>query len=381
MLDGVLVPGLVNAHAHLDLGGTEPLPAGRTFPDWLLAVGTLRAEDRDPAVAAEREARALGERGVVAAGDIDGSGGAGTAGRRAGGLAGLSYQEIVGLHPASARARLVEVTHRIERLGGAAGDLGVSPHAPYSVHGKILPEIVRVARARGWPLAMHLAESEEETRYLLHGDGPFVPFLEAIGRGTPFRRPPRVRPIEYAERAGLLEAGGVVIHGNDLSDDDVERLARHRSTVVYCHGTHRHFGRPPHRLGELMEAGVNVALGTDSGASNEGVDLLAELRRLAADRPDLEPLRLLRAATFGGRRALGREEGAATWEAGSVADAALFSPAPPELESMDARAVAEWVLSPAARLAATVHAGRRVDAPGTPRDGRAGQLDSVSGQG
>src|SRR5207244_2261842 len=111
--------------------------------------------------------------------------------------------------------------------------------------------IARAARRRGLRLAMHLAESAEETRYLLAGDGPFAEFLQAIGRGRPFESPPRLRPVAYAERAGLLEAGCVVIHGNDLDDDDIGILAARRAPVVYCHGTHAHFGRARHRLLDL----------------------------------------------------------------------------------------------------------------------------------
>jgi cytosine/adenosine deaminase-related metal-dependent hydrolase len=120
-----------------------------------------------------------------------------------------------------------------------------------------------------------------------------------------------MRPVAWAETTGLLGAGCLIVHGNDVDDDDIGRLVRHRSSVVYCHGTHTHFGRPPHRLRELVEAGVNVALGTDSGLSNRGIDLLDELRRLATDRPDLDPGLLLRCATRGGRVALGIDPAAA----------------------------------------------------------------------
>ncbi|HZM00092.1 MAG TPA: amidohydrolase family protein, partial [Planctomycetota bacterium] len=265
-----------------------------------------------------------------------------------------------------------------DRLGAAGA--GLSPHAPYSVHEDVVAEIVRAASRRGLRLAMHLAETPEETRYLLRGDGPFERFLGAIGKGRPFAGPPRLRPVAWADRAGLLEAGCVVVHGNDLDDDDLACLAARRASVVYCHGTHRHFERPRHRIGELLAAGVNVALGTDSGLSNQGIDLWDELRRLSVDRPDLDPLALLRCATAGGREALGLEPGAARWQPGTRADALLLGAPPPSVESLTARAVAAWALSGAARPAATVHGGEFVAGP-VASAGLAAFLDAPSAQG
>ena len=380
-IDAVLVPGLVNAHSHLDLGGHAPLPATGDFTGWLLGIGATRQAARDVAERAEREARQLLRSGATAVGDVDGTGGEGARGRRRSTLRGVSYLEVVGVRRDDARSRLARMLEAIDRLGAGTGDLGLSPHAPYSVHADVLPEIARAASRRGLPLAMHLAETEEETRYLLHGDGPFARFLEVIGRGAPFERPPGLRPIAYAEAAGLLEAGCVVVHGNDLDDDDIGILARHAASVVYCHGTHRHFDRPAHRLGDLLTAGVNVALGTDSGLSNRGVDLFAELRRLARERSDLPPVALLAAATTGGRRALRLDPGAACFAPGSTADALLVGPAPNQAEQLGAQGLLQWLLHGEDPVLASWHHGEPVT-PLDAADGRtSGLLDTLRAQG
>jgi len=376
VLDAVLLPALVNAHAHLDLAGAPPIPARASFTEWLLGVGAARGDARDVEAAARDEARDLLLRGVVAVGDVDASGGRATRGRRAAGVGGRSYLEIVGVGAASARARLAEALALADRLGDA-GALGLSPHAPYSVSAEVLSEIARAARRRGLQLAMHLAETPDETRYLLHGDGPFADFLRVIGRGRPFDVPPRLRPVAYADRAGLLQAGCVVVHGNDLDADDVELLAARGSSVVYCHGTHRHFDRPTHPLGRLLARGVNVALGTDSGLSNTGIDLLGEVRRLHAERDDLDPLDVLRCATLGGRRALRLAEGPATLRPGSAADALLLGAAPVDAERLAPRALAAWALSPAAGVLATLHGGHAQAGEAAPP----GFLDTAEGHG
>jgi cytosine/adenosine deaminase-related metal-dependent hydrolase len=376
----VLVPGLVNAHAHLDLAGADPIPPRDDFTAWLLGVGSVRGEDREVGARAAFESEALAKRGVTVVGDIEASGGHAHNGRLSTGLAGISYLEIVGVARESARARLAAALAIADRLGGPGSGLGLSPHAPYSVHGDVMPEIARAASRRGLPLAMHLAETAEETRYLLRGDGPFVSFLETIGRGRPFDSPPGVRPIAWADAAGLLSAGCLVVHGNDLDDDDIERLVRHDATVVYCHGTHRHFDRPAHRLPELLAAGVNIAFGTDSGLSNQGVDLFGELVRLHADRPDVPPLAILRCATLGGHVALGRDDGSAVFARGSRAEGVLLSPTPERVEELDAQVAAAWVLDGRTRPWLTVH-GEYVIADEATHPGHAAFLDSLPDHG
>lgn len=356
VLDALLVPALVNAHGHLDLAGSAPIPPGESFPHWLLGVGAARGQARDPAAAAEAQARLLAHTGVVAVGDVDANLGAGARGRRRAGLGGLTYLEIVGVAEASARARLRAALEHLDRSGGRSV-FGLSPHAPYSVSARVLPEIGRAARRRRLRLAMHLAETAEETRYLLHGDGPFVDFLETLGRGRPFESAPGLRPVAYARAAGLLGPDTAVIHGNDLDDSDIGHLLECGSPVVYCHGTHQHFGRPTHPLKKLMAAGVVVALGTDSGASNQGVDLLAECGRLVSDRPDVSPLEVLAAASRGGRTVLGWDPGPAVFAHGSPADALLLKLPVGEATPHSASSAAALVFSGRCSVLQTFHAG------------------------
>ena len=171
------------------------------------------------------------------------------------------------------------------------------------------------------------------------------------------------------------------MHANDLDADDVARLAARGSSVVYCHGTHSHFARPRHPIVELLAAGVNVALGTDSGLSNLEVDPWTELVRLVRERPDLDPLAALRCASLGGRRALRLPEGPARFERGAPADALLVGPVPAGWEPRDARTAWLGLLEGGAGPLATLAAGRpRASADEPPAALRA-FLDTVSGQG
>jgi aminodeoxyfutalosine deaminase len=117
--DLVLLPGLVNAHAHLDLAGAEPIAARADFTEWLTGVGRVRGDARDVESQARDEAGALARAGVTAIGDIDASAGAATRGRLQARVDGVSYLEIVGLSQQTARARLAAALELVDRLGGA----------------------------------------------------------------------------------------------------------------------------------------------------------------------------------------------------------------------------------------------------------------------
>ncbi|GJM22307.1 MAG: chlorohydrolase [Planctomycetota bacterium] len=372
----LLLPGLVNAHAHLDLSASPLLASNGNFCDWLAAVGQQRQGAVDPAEAARVQARRMAGRGVTLVADIDGSRGAGLRGRRAAQLAGRSDQELLGVVAEVSRRRLHDALQRLDREGAGPQEAGLSPHAPYSVARDVLPEIARAARHHGRGLAMHLAESVEETRLLTHGDGPFVAFLEALGMQLPFDATPGLRPIAYAHAAGLLGPDSLVVHGNDLDTDDLQLLHAQRAPVVCCHGTHQHFERPTHPFLKLREAGVTVALGTDSAASNSAPDLFTEMCRLVADRPDIAPAEVLRAGTLGGRRALQVEEGPACFEPGSRADGVLL-PLPDELQDAPVDDLLSFAFSGAVQPCASVHAGRTLLPVDGSESGPPGFLDTL----
>jgi cytosine/adenosine deaminase-related metal-dependent hydrolase len=198
---------------------------------------------------------------------------------------------------------------------------GISPHAPYTVSPILLRQLVTLARTRNMPLAMHLAESREELAFLKTGTGPFQELLdersmwdaEAVPRGS--------RPLDYLRL--LADAPrALVIHGNYLNDEEMAFLAgkRERMSLVYCPRTHAFFQHEPYPLTAAIAAGVRVALGTDSRASNPDLDLLAEMRFVARAYPTIDPHDVLRMGTLLGAEALGREDEVGSLTPGKLAN-------------------------------------------------------------
>ncbi len=282
----VILPGLVNAHAHLDLThiGPQPFDPARGFIAWLDMVRTRRATTRDAIRAAVAQGVRLSlESGVVAVADIAGAVDAKPSLFAAEALAasplwGASFLEFFALprDAAPLRDRLDSLFNPLWTAIEANNSnqrgvrIGLQPHAPYSVAPDAYAWAARVAAHRNLPLATHLAESPDESRLLARGDGPFRDFLASLALWNDYAAASLVShlsPIAHVLRA-TADHPLLAAHANVLTDDDIAILARSRTTIAYCPRASDYFNVPaaagPHRYRDLLAAGVPVALGTDS---------------------------------------------------------------------------------------------------------------------
>ena len=312
--DAVVIPGLVNAHSHLDLTGAGELArrdATEAFPEWLKRVIEFR-RCRAPEQVDSDIQRGLDEslkHGVTLIGDIA-AGGASREHLSKSPLRSVVFWELIGT-----TLERFETSFRIAVLGMAARPntptcrWGRSPHAPYTVHQR------GYELAAGVPgiQAVHLAESSAEMKLLRLRSGPFRPFLQEMGVWEPDGL---IRdPAEFLRTQPELRS--LFIHGNYLPADTP--LTANQSLVV-CPRTHLAFGHPPHPFREFLARGVNVCVGTDSLASNPDLDVLAELGELHRRYPDVPTDTLLRMGTIHGATALGFGDVCGTLEAGKSAD-------------------------------------------------------------
>ncbi|WP_202920499.1 amidohydrolase family protein [Urbifossiella limnaea] len=315
-----LIPGLVNAHTHLDLSGARGLvpPADAAhFTDWLRGVIAYRRGRTPEQVQADIRvglAEAL-RAGTTLLGDIAAEGASWDA-VAATPLRAVVFHELIGLP--HARAVLGIATARGWVSGRTPTPLcrpGLSPHAPYSVNARLHKEAVNLARETRFPVAVHLAESPAELELLRRRRGPLVEFLKRVGAWEPDGLAHEHE--EWLVRR-LRRAPDLYVHANYLTP--TRRLPR-SATVVYCPRTHAAFGHPPHPVRDFLARGVRVCLGTDSLASNPDLDPLAEARFVRARRPDVAADLILKMVTLAGAEALGWADEAGSLEAGKSADA------------------------------------------------------------
>lgn len=319
-----LLPGLVNAHTHLEFSHLER-PLGRpgiSLSDWIRQVIAWRsARADDPATAVAAGLRQSAMCGTTALGDISTSRpAAGSWGKARGDM--TCFFEVMA-RPESPRAELfADLCEKV--TCHAAADRwqgGVSPHSPYTVPPELLAQLTRFAAEERLPLAMHLAESRAELQLLRSGDGPLRDLLVERDLWDHLALPRGLRPLDYLRQIARTKRS-LVIHGNYLDDDELAFLAAHgdQMTLVFCPRTHAFFRHVTYPLAKALALGVHVALGTDSRASNPDLSLLDEMRFVAQHYPDVSPANVVRLATFAGARALGRDHNTGTITAGKLAN-------------------------------------------------------------
>ena len=300
--DVAIIPGPVNAHTHLDLSGiTERLPAGKNLPDWLTGVvAWRRSHPTNIESDIDRGLLEIMESGTVLVGDI-----ATTDQTLEGmiklGVQGTIFREVIGL-----RSERYEPLWEVAKRSPSVLDeiiSSASPHAPYSTSPVIYR---RAATSNGHvPVATHWLESAEEREFLTNASGPFREFLERIGAWTSDWKPPADLWEEY-----FPSGRWTLVHANYLTRQEIDRLTqpawRERiAAVVYCPRTHAYFGHPRHPFRELLAAGIPVALGTDSLASNPDLSVFNDGCFLAETCPDVDPALILQMLTIDGAASVG----------------------------------------------------------------------------
>ncbi len=323
----VLLPGLINAHCHLDytdMAGQITRP--RSFPDWIKELLALKAQwsYSDYAQSWLRGAKMLLRTGVTSVADIEAVPELLPEVWTATPLRIFSFLEMTGVKSHRAPEEILhEALDRIESLPSSAGSPGLSPHAPYSTPPELLRLSAEVARNRNWRISTHVSESRAEFDMFMHRRGPLFNWLKSqrsmsdCGHSS---------PVQHLERHGLLSSNLLAIHVNYLLAGDASLLGNNGVSVVHCPRSHSYFGHDPFPRQELADARVNICLGTDSLASvhqdrhqSVELDLFAEMRAFVSAK-DVSAETALQMTTVNGARALGLSGSIGELSEGAFAD-------------------------------------------------------------
>ena len=327
-----ILPGFVNCHSHLEVtsmrGALDNVE--HDFGAWLLKLNDLRSEmsPADIEAAALLGAREGAAAGVTCFGDIGRFGEAGLKALKTVGLRGVLFQETeFSPDETTATIDFEKLKEKFVTLRGQQTELveiGISPHATYTVSRKLFELIAAYAIDEKIKLAIHAAEAAEEDSLLLGGEGLFAGLFRELGVNW---KVPHCRPVEFLASTGVLEARPLLAHCVRVTHDDIETIVTSGSRIAHCPKSNAKFGHGTAPLEEFLNAGIATGLGSDSVASNNLCDLLEEARFAAfaaRNRNDrtrfLSARDVLETATLGGARALGLEDKIGSLEAGKQAD-------------------------------------------------------------
>ena len=320
----MLLPGLVNAHCHLDYTMMRrAIQPQRSFTGWIERINALKRSlgPDEYRAAIVRGFSELERWGTTTVANIE------------------SFPELLTDPPASPLRtwwflEMIDVRHQVpsEEVSGGMlaffesckagrGGFGLSPHAPYTASGPLYQTISETAQNFGMPVMTHVAESREEWEMFRHARGELYEFMLRLGRWMQDCHHGRT-PLKHIFNHTALGTHWILAHMNELDDEDLTLLAsipRHeRPSIVHCPGSHRYFRHAPFRLAKLLELGMNICLGTDSLASTHSLSMFDEMRILAEREQWLNPAEVVAMATLHGARALNLNAGKI--EPGALAD-------------------------------------------------------------
>jgi cytosine/adenosine deaminase-related metal-dependent hydrolase len=355
----VLLPGLVNAHTHLELSGLRGrVDGGRGFGPWVAALVEAREQ-----LSSEQASDALQEgisellaAGTAAVGEVTNTLDS-VAALGAAPLLGRVFHEVYGMRRDTGEVMLGLAEQRHAELAPWPQNLSYAPapHTPYTLHPDILRALVQRARALGMRTSLHLCEHPAERAYLRDGGGPFAAFVAARGGTAADWPPPGTDPVRYARALGALGADVLCVHLADARPDEIALVAEAGAPVVLCPRSNLHIELKLPPLQALLDAGLRPALGTDSLASSPSLDVMEEARALHQRFAGVAPRTLIAMATSYGADALGLGERVGRLREGLSPGLIAFehegaAPADPERFVLSRAALRRSVLArPAAR--------------------------------
>ena len=249
----------------------------------------------------------------------------------AAGLRGRLYLEVFGVDDARFDETMADVVRRLDAAQAAAPatfEVGLAPHAPYTVSSRLYQAVSALARERGLKVMSHVAESQDELTYIRSGSGKFAhDYREKMGWERMLVQPYGVTPIKYLQQWDVLHPDFLAVHCVNVTRDDIRILRAKNAAVAHCPKSNAKLGCGVAPLADLLHEGVRVGLGTDSPASSNIMDMFDEMRTMlflhrAVERDVgvLDAQQCVRIATLGGAEALGMEDAVGSLEPGKWAD-------------------------------------------------------------
>jgi cytosine/adenosine deaminase-related metal-dependent hydrolase len=290
-----LLPGLINAHSHLDYTCLRgKIPRQKSFPDWIRTINAEKAKLSPQNYLASikegfTEAREFGTTTIANL---------------------TAFPELISQIQASIRTwwfaelidvrspeRANEIVDMAVKSLKSAENRGLAPHAPFTASGNLYRRCDEVARQENILLTTHLAESREEMQMFSDLGGPLADFLSSIGRDNSDLD--GATPLKHAAEFCQFDARWLLVHLNEVLKSDLELLLRSKTKphIVHCPCSHEFFGHSPFKFGEFRPLGFNICLGTDSLASNKSLSLFAEMRAFQRNEQRILPREILEMVT------------------------------------------------------------------------------------
>ncbi|WP_239061064.1 amidohydrolase family protein [Desulfovibrio sp. JC022] len=324
--DVTIVPGLINAHVHLELSHLKDKTVqGQGFTNWIksLLSNPLYDLDTEAVRNAVKQMRAEGTAFCV---DIST--------RNCAKVAGIMDELSMGFY-ACCEAIGIQIPKDgakfFPQKNFAYGHAAGSGHSLYSTGAELLQGVKKANHAAGLPFPIHLAENEEEDEIVAHGSGEFATMLKGAGLLADCGNK-GLRPVEYAESLGLLDESTLAVHCVRVADEDIKTLAERKVNICLCPRSNTYIGEGRAPWEKILKSGINTCLGTDSIGSNYDLSMWNELEYLLKNiEISLSPADALALVTTNSAKALQIDDSYGSLEKGKRA---VYATVPAHLEDL-----------------------------------------------
>lgn len=318
-----LLPGFVNAHTHLELTNLkDKIPYRGSFIQWIREIIEAKKDwnEKNYIDSLKLGIKQLITSGTTTVADITTSGLSpqilSTSNLRC-----RIYKEITGFKSDMISQVIASQKQYLSNFQPTnLVDFGLAPHSSYSVNPKLLRELSNLANNNNLPLSIHIAEAKEEMEFLMKGEGDAVNLLKELNVWDNNWKPQGLTPVKYLNSLNMLNSNIIGVHLNYIDDEEIEILKEKRVGIVHCPKSHKFFKREDFPIQKLINKGIIIALGTDSLASNDTLNMLEEMKELKRRYKDLSAETILKLATINGAKVLKLDDKIGTLQSDKKAD-------------------------------------------------------------
>ena len=342
-----IAPGFINAHTHLLY--REQIPFDGDFAKWLSLAGQTRKQltseqqvvtmqaSLNEAIAAGVTTLASSEMPQTCA------------------IKGFEFAETICLDESFTDEALAGLKYKIDTLKERGLRGGLGPHSAFTVTADVLRGCAELAAQNELPLSIHAGETTMEAAFLFGAHNELYHFLESVGANLSDWQPPNKTPVHYLADLGVLGKRTLLAHCNYLTPHEIDLIAQSGASVVYCPRSSDYFGHCDHPLRQLVDKGINIALGTDSLASCNSLSVLDEVKFLSRRSPQLPPAHFWQMATAGGAAALGLKNRTGRLKPGMAADLVVI-----DISGCSGSSALDKIAADESRVVATISEGTLV---------------------
>ena len=324
--NSAIVPGLVNTHTHLELTHLHKcINYNGDFTDWIRQLLNIKKDwtESESLSSIRSGIKNSLESGTTTVADITRNGLALEELQKSKIRKTLFY-ELIDFYPDSVESTIDNFKNLIKDVKhNDLLSIGIFPHAPYTVSKELYRECKRVSNEMNICIATHISETIDEANFLTRGAGNFVSLLRDFDMLNDWN-PPGLRPVNYMNNIGFLENGCILVHCNYLTGEEVDHIEESNSTIVFCPRSHKYFRHKDHPFYMLGNRNINIALGTDSLASNDSLSILDEMKYIYTQHKTSKPQDILYMGTIAGATALRLKNKIGKLEEGYDADIAVI---------------------------------------------------------